>query len=132
MVFGGPKDAGGELEVADVADDLADLGFGDAGDGKHVAKGPVVLTDAAYYGEVEGGVAMVAGVVDAVDEGGAKLRAGGGLAMALGAVGVEDGFALPGGFGELGQGGDWLLPGVVTGAGCGGLTAGDEGNDYEK
>ena len=125
----GFKDAGGELEVADVADDLADLGFGDAGDGKHVAKGPVVLTDAAYYGEVEGGVAMVAGVVDAVDEGGAKVRAGGGLAMALGAMGVEDGFALPGGFGQLGQGGGRIGGSVVRLVWSGGLTAGDEGDD---
>ena len=129
MVFGGLKDAGGELEVADVADDLADLGFGDAGDGEHVAKGPVVLTDAAYYGEVEGSVAMVAGVVDAVDEGGAKVRSGGGLTMALGAMGVEDGFALPGGFGQLGQGGGRMGGSVVPLVRSGGLTAGNEGDD---
>ena len=105
MVFGGFEDAGGELEVADVADDLADLSFSDAGDRKHVAEGPVVLADAAYYGEVEGGVAVVARMVDAVDEGGAKVGAGGCRAVALGTVGVEDGLTLPGGFGELGRGG---------------------------
>ena len=96
LVFGGFEDAGGALEVADVADDLVDLGFGDAGDGEHVAEGPVVLTDAAKNSEMEGGIAMVARVVDAVDKGGAEVGAGGFGAVALGAVGVEDGFALSG------------------------------------
>ncbi len=128
MVFGGFEDSGGELEVADVADDLVDLGFREAGDGEHVAEGPVVLADAAEDGEVEGGVGVVAGVVDAVDEGGALVGASGGGAVALGAVGVEEGFALPGClrlfYWTTSDGlGCWF----VGGLGCGGFAAGGEG-----
>ena len=71
LVFVGIENAVGELEFTDVADDLVDLGFSYAGDREHVAEVPVVLTDAAEDGEVEGRVAVVARVVDTVDQGGA-------------------------------------------------------------
>ncbi len=130
LVFGGFVDAGGALEVADVADDLVDLGLGDAGDGEHVAEGPVVLADAAYHGEVEGGVAVVAGVVDAVDQGGAEVGAGGFGSVALGAVGVEDGFALASFLRQFCRAASDGLGGLVLGGlGCGGLAAGDEGDE---
>ena len=129
MVFGGFEDAGGELEVADVADDLVHLGFGDAGDGEHVAELPVVLADAAYHGEVEGGVAVVAGVVDAVDEGGAQVGAGCGLAVALGAVGVEEDFTLSGCLRGLHWARTGLGSGLVVRVRCPSFAAGNEGDE---
>ena len=127
LVFGGFEDSGGELEVADVADDLVDLGLGDAGDGEHVAEGPVVLADAAEDGEVEGGVGVVAGVVDAVDEGGALVGADGGGAVALGAVGVEDCFALAGCLRQVRWASDGLGCGFVGCVRSRGFAAGNEG-----
>ncbi len=97
MVFGGFEDVFGELDFADVADDLVDLGVGEAGDGEHVAELPVVLADALPHREPKADVRMVAGVVDAVDKGGALRGADSGRSVALGAVGVEEGFALTGG-----------------------------------
>ena len=85
------------MEFADVADDFVDVGVGEAGDGEHVAELPVVLADAAEDGEAEGGIGVVAGVVDAVDKGGALRSADGGRSVALRAIGVELRFALEGG-----------------------------------
>ena len=63
------EDAVGALNFADVAGDVVDLGVGEAGDGEHVAELPVVLADAAKHGDAEGGIRVVAGVVDPVIEG---------------------------------------------------------------
>ena len=84
LVFGGFEDVVGELEFADVADDFVDFGGRQAGDGEHVAELPVVLADTAEYGEAEGGVGVVAGVVDAVDKGGALVGADGGRFRGIG------------------------------------------------
>ena len=127
MVFGGFEYSGGELEVADVADDLVDLGLGDAGDGEHVAELPVVLADAAEDGKTKGGVGVVAGVVDAVDEGGALVGADGGGAVALGAVGVEDCFALAGCLRQVRWASDGLGCGFVGCVRSRGFAAGGEG-----
>ena len=88
----------------------------------------MVLADTAEYGEAEGGVGVVAGVVDAVDEGGALVGADGGGSVALGAVGVEYGFALAGCLRQV----HWTSDGLGS-VRCGpGFAAGDQGEKSQS
>ena len=80
----------------------------------------------------KGGVGVVAGVVDAVDQGGALVGADGSGSVALGAVGVEDGFALAGCLRQVHWTSDGLGRWFMGWVGCGGFAAGDQGEKSQS
>ncbi len=57
------------LYSPDILKDSLKIGIGNAFDGRHVTVGPMVGTDAVFWCDEEGAVAMVARVIDPMNEG---------------------------------------------------------------
>ena len=83
------RDAGLPLKPANVADDLLDIRRRDPLDLRHVTELPVMGFDAEFRSAQKGGVAVMIGLINLVDQRRALLGAGGLCTVAGGAMGVE-------------------------------------------
>ena len=91
----------GGLQFADIAQYPIDLLFRDLPLWRHITKRPMMLRRALPGGAMEGGIAVVAGIVNVVDQGRAFFGTGGILAVALCAIFVEDDFSGEGCLGKF-------------------------------
>ena len=82
-------DAGLPLKPANVAGDLLDVRRRDPLDLRHVTELPVMGFDAEFRSAQKGGVAVMIGLINLVDQRRALLGAGGLCTVAGGAMGVE-------------------------------------------
>ena len=84
----------GALDLPDVADDLIHLLRRDSGDGRHVAKDPVVLRNTIADRVAKAEVRVVTGMIDSVDQSRPLTAAGSVHSVTDRAVGVEQLFTL--------------------------------------